>query len=111
MFPKERRLRRRSDINTLLRRGRQINIPGMTLRYFFSRHTHPLSTVVVGAVVSKKATVRNRLKRQLRHWLAAEIKSLNRGVNIMLTIRPPYLKLTNKERQVILKEALRRAHL
>ncbi|KKU48691.1 ribonuclease P protein component [Candidatus Uhrbacteria bacterium RIFCSPLOWO2_12_FULL_46_10] len=109
MFPQERRLGRRKDISLVLRRGRQINIPGLTLRFRRTNNTLPRCTVVVGTVVSKKAVIRNRLKRQMRHLLAAEIKSLNYGVDIMLTIRPPLLSKTKKERLVILKEALRRA--
>ncbi|OGL85943.1 ribonuclease P protein component [Candidatus Uhrbacteria bacterium RIFCSPLOWO2_02_FULL_48_12] len=111
MFPKKRRLRHRRDINFLLRRGRQINVPGLTLRFLPTANSYPRATVVAGVAVSKKATVRNRLKRQVRHLLASEIKLLNRGVDIMLTIRPPLLKLTKDERLAAVKEALRRARL
>lgn len=111
MFPRECRLCRRRDINILLRRGRQINVPGLTLRFLPTINARPRSAVVAGVVVSKKATVRNRLKRQLRHLLSAEIKSLNKGVDIMLTIRPPFLKQTRAEREALLKEIIWRARL
>ena len=109
MFPREKRLRRRKDIGLLLRRGRQVNTSGITLRFRLTTNSYPRSTVVAGLAVSKKAVIRNRAKRQLRHLLAAEIKYLTRGVDIMLTIRPPFLKQTKGERLAALQEALRRA--
>ena len=111
MFPRGRRLRRRRDIYLVLRGSRPINVLGLTLRTRYTTNSFPRSTVVVGSAVSKRATVRNRIKRQLRHQLAVELKSLRRGVDLMLIVRTPLLKQTSAERLATLRTVLRRARL
>lgn len=52
------------------------------------------STVVVGTVVSKRAVVRNRAKRQLRHILKEVLNQAENGAvgnDLMLTIKKPFL--------------------
>ena len=79
MFPREQRLRRHRDIQQILKTGLRLSTPALMLRYLPNRRTKPRVTVVVGTTVSKRAVVRNRLKRQLRHVLMAELKGRSVG--------------------------------
>ena len=111
MFPRGSRLRRKKDIAAVLSRGLRVGTPALTLRMINTKFDHPKITVVVGTVVSKKATVRNRVKRQLRHILAAELKSVTRGVDLMFTIRISFLNMSGPERLSLVHSILKRARL
>jgi ribonuclease P protein component len=111
MFPRDRRLRRRRDIARLLRQGRSVSLPSLHLRLYRTPLAQPRATVVVGSKVSKRATVRNRLKRQLRAELSAALRSVTGGLDLMLTVRPPFLAATTAQRRAALAELFRRARL
>ena len=84
---------------------------GLTLRFLHTGNPHPRYTVVVCKGVSKRAVIRNRVKRQMRHLLAAETKQLNCGVDIMMTILSPWQAQSKIERLSSLRELLRRSRL
>ena len=111
MFPRNLRLRRKRDIAFVLRRGRIIRTPYFILRVFATTMAHPRVTVVVSTAVAKKATVRNRVKRQIRHILMAENYLIKCGVDLMLSVKPPILTASRDERRVAIHEALRRVRL
>jgi len=66
MLPKLYRLSKKSDFDTVFQKGRS-----RALRYFFIRwqsteRVHPRIGIIVSNKVSKKATIRNTLKRRIR---------------------------------------------
>ena len=111
MFPRDRRLRRHRDIGALLRRGRIVKGPGLALRMGLTPLAMPRVTVVVSTAVAKRAVVRNRLKRQLRHALAAELSGVRGGVDLMLTTRRELLDTPATIRRQLVHELLCRARL
>jgi ribonuclease P protein component len=92
MFPRERRLARHRDIQRILKTGRRVSTPALMMRHLPNERTYPRVTVVVGTAVSKRATVRNKLKRQLRELLRHELKGVAVGADIMLSTRAAALK-------------------
>jgi|SRR3989338_2002581 len=111
MFPQDQRLRRKRDIALVLRRGRATRNAHLTLRWLTTKLAYPRVTVVIGKTVSKRATVRNRLKRQLRHLLRSELADIHRGVDIMLFVRPSFAKAPQLEQHATLKDVLQRSRL
>lgn len=111
MFPRNRRLRHRRDIVALLQCGRLFQAPHLTLRVRPTTLTRPRATVVVGTRVSKRATVRNRLKRQLRALLVTEFIGLARGIDVMVSARVSSVHASRDELRAALHALLRRAGL
>lgn len=73
----------------------------------------PRVTVVVSVAVAKRATVRNRLKRQVRHLLRQELQDrdvLGRGVDLMVSPRVAILREPKEVRQRALRELLSRIY-
>ena len=67
-FPKRFRLRKESEFKEVFRRGRKVNL-GFAVFYVTSNDLgYPRFGVVVSKKVSKKAVVRNRLKRLFREY-------------------------------------------
>ena len=111
MFSRDMRLRRERDIALVLRRGRAFRTPYFTLRFLATSLKHPRVTVVVGVATAKRATIRNRVKRQVRHILKAELSRVRVGVDLMVSVRPPMLKSAPREQKALLHEALRRVRI
>ncbi|PJE75732.1 ribonuclease P protein component [Candidatus Uhrbacteria bacterium CG10_big_fil_rev_8_21_14_0_10_48_11] len=113
MFPRAQRLRRRKDIDAVLRRGRRFPHPLLMLRAMPSVTKSPRVTVVVGVAVSKRATVRNRLKRQLRHLLRQQLNERNAttiGMDLMVSPRAAILKEPSEVRAKALAQLLDRIY-
>ncbi len=72
MLPKKLRVHRRKDILFVLRRGRSVSLGIGTARIKENSLGHPRATVIVSNAVSKKATVRNTIKRRVREALRKE---------------------------------------
>jgi len=114
MFPKRQRLSRRRDIDKVRKTGWRYMHPTMTLRVVPTKFGYTRSTVVVGTVVDKRATVRNRVKRQVRHMLIEEFKALDKNTasfDIMVTLRPAIIKQTRPERLNVLRSLLMKANI
>lgn len=112
MFPRALRLGRERDVQAILRKGRRYSATGMTLRILKTNLTHPRATIVVGTKIDKRATVRNRIKRQLRHVLREELlqaSAMAEGIDIMVSLRPEILKMDNTSRRRALRFALTQA--
>lgn len=111
MFPRRSRLRRARDISATLRRGSRVSTPALGLRYLPTKLDRPRITVVVSTAVAKRANVRNRVKRQLRHMLASELADVQRGFDLMVTVRSGYLPLDRPARLTLLHSLLERSRL
>ena len=109
MFPRALRLSRRRDIERVLKTGRRLSTPLMTVRHLPNGLAKPRVTVVVGTVVSKRAVARNRIKRQTRHELRQLLGGLQVGVDLMISLKPAILKTASQERQSSLRYLLERA--
>lgn len=111
MFPRDQRLRYKRDIVAVLKRGRIFRNSFFMVRVLANRLPHPRTTVVISTAVSKRANIRNKIKRQLRHILINELKNINRGFDLMVSVRPTVLKISLEERRRALLDLLWRARL
>ena len=73
MLPKKLRVHRQRDVLSVLRRGRSIPLGIGTARIKENLLGHPRASVIVSNAVSKKATVRNTIKRRVREALRNEL--------------------------------------
>ncbi|MBI2644930.1 ribonuclease P protein component [Candidatus Uhrbacteria bacterium] len=76
MLPKLFRLSKKSDFDTVFKQGRR-----KALRYFFvqwlkNEKNHPRIGIIISNKVSKKATLRNKIKRRIREIVWNMLPSL-----------------------------------
>ena len=87
MLPQVHRLRHEKDIKTLFARGKSVfgSMVGIKIR----PNSLPLSrfAVVAGVKVSKKAVVRNRLKRQVRAIIHEVLGNVRPGYDVLLFLK------------------------
>ena len=87
MLPAAARLRSSDDFRTTVRRGRRVGRPTVVLHVL----SRPDTIVRAGFVVSKAvggAVTRNRVKRRLRHLVAARLREQNRGADVVVRALP-----------------------
>lgn len=113
MFPQAQRLGKHRDIQAVLKRGRLFHAPGYVLRVLPKSQGNPRVTVVVGTIVDKRATMRNRVKRQVRHLLRELLKDApaDRIFDMMVTVKKPLLQTPAPARREQLLQLLRRANV
>ena len=87
MLPAAARLRSSDDFRTTVRRGRRVGRPTLVLHVL----SRPDTICRAGFVVSKAvggAVTRNRVKRRLRHMVAARLAGQTRGVDVVVRALP-----------------------
>lgn len=88
MLASTQRLRRSSDIRRVYRTGHQSHHPLLRFITAPSLRATPRGTVIVSVRVSKKATERNRLKRQVRVILRKHLQNLKQPHDCLLILTP-----------------------
>jgi ribonuclease P protein component len=93
----ERRVRRPEDFSVAVREGRRVGAPGLVIH----RRTTPATTPArAGFVVGRSvgtAVVRNRVRRQLRHLLAARLDEFPAGVDLVIRVLPASATLSRRD--------------
>jgi ribonuclease P protein component len=103
------RLRKGTEFDTVYQKGTVTGGPLFVLRHLENGGEVTRWGFAVGKRLSKKATVRNRLKRQMRE--AARLLAVRPGVDIVVTARPGALEADFAAIESALGKALRRAGL
>ena len=85
MLPRRNRLIKDLDIKKVKKSRNFLFSPCFKLSYLQNQLDISRFTVVISVKASKKATVRNRLKRQVRDVIHAKIKEIKSGYDIIIS--------------------------
>lgn len=110
MFSKEHRLAKTKDISLVYTRGRSFFSPFFVVKFMRQSKGVNRFTVVVSTKVSKKAVVRNKLKRVVREFLRLRASILEHG-DYIVTVRgkavgKPNTVLREELNQLLVKSRL-----
>ena len=108
MLPNEHRLRLEKDIKTLFAKGRSVFGIFVGVRFRPNKLAHSRFAFVVGTKVSKKAVVRNRLRRQLRGIIYKHLSKIKPGFDVMLMIKKEAIGKKSRELEAELIQTLQR---
>lgn len=87
MLAREQRLRKSSDIARVYKLGRFGNSGELQVKALASKQPSSRAAVVVSKKVSKKAVVRNRIRRRLLENLASHWQTLGSTYDIVVSVR------------------------
>jgi ribonuclease P protein component len=88
VLPAARRLRHRAEFTDVVRRGRRAAAAGLVVHATAEVGGHPARVgFIVGKVVGP-AVVRNRVRRRLRHLMAARVDRLPAGTRLVVRAVP-----------------------
>ncbi len=96
MLSRKYRIHRRKDILFVLRRGKAIPVGIGTVRIKENSFGHPRASVIVSNAVSKKATVRNTIKRRVREALRKELLPHLQSFDVIIIAKPQSVNASYK---------------
>jgi ribonuclease P protein component len=109
MLARENRLRQASDIARVYKRGSYGGASGvLSVKAVASGRAASRAVVVVGKKVSKKAVVRNRLRRRIAADLARRWATLRNGYDIVLSVHTDVRELPTEALSAHISQALAR---
>ncbi len=88
MLSRAHRLHNRRDVERVSRMGRPVHAPSITVRAVPNRLGRTRATVVAGLKASKRATVRNRVKRLVREALRRHLPSIRTDADLVVYVKP-----------------------
>lgn len=111
MLTRKNRLTNSKEIETLFRSRRAFHSPTLTMRWARTKNAHSRFAVVVGNKVSKKAVVRNKIKRRVREVIQKNIPGVRGGVDAAVVARAEAATATFKKLKEDLTALFRKANL
>lgn len=94
MLPKKYRLTKKDDFDEIHRKGRFFGERFIAIKSLKNNLSYPRFGFLVGIKVSKKATVRNRVKRRIRESVRLKLDEIKPGFDIIVLTKP---EIANKE--------------
>ena len=111
MLPAANRLRKDTDIKTLFAKGKGVFDSVCGLKFRPNGLAATRFAIVAGTTVSKRAVVRNLVRRRLREILRARLPTLKPGFDGVLIVRKPAIDKSYVELEKIVDSVLKRSPL
>jgi len=111
MLPKINRLTKDRDFKKILFGGRSFFSQSFRLRHRLNNLEASRFVVVISAKISKKATVRNRLKRQLAEVIRLNLKQIKPGYDLAMYLKKEALDKDYQQLEQELLAALKKMRL
>ncbi len=110
MLKKTNRLAKTKDVQRTTMRGRSFFNPNFVIKYRASQTQAPRFTVTVAIKVSKRAVVRNKIKRVIREIVRTNITHFRPG-DYVIIVRPSMTAIPPKDIPQLILKAMIRNHL
>lgn len=114
MLPYNNRLVRRKDMENVHKFGKYSSAGNIGLKFIENNSKETRIGVVVGIKFSKRAVVRNTIKRKIREILRKNLDKISKGFDAVVSIRPEKTgqeKIESRKIERDLAEAFQRAGL
>jgi len=108
MLSKENRLKKKKDFEKLFKEGKSFREKFLVLKVNKNNLNNNRFGFIVSKKVSKKAVVRNKIKRQLREIVRKEIKNYQKGFDIAVIVLPSIALKDFKEINQVLRSTLKK---
>lgn len=107
-LPKKSRLSEKSEINQVFKKGKSINSDLFNIKFLYTSSKLSRFSIVVGLKISKKAVLRNSIKRRLSEIIRLNISKFKTGYDIVLIPKPQVLVVKPKDlSEALIKELLK----
>ncbi|MBI2038522.1 MAG: ribonuclease P protein component [Candidatus Nealsonbacteria bacterium] len=111
MLPKKYRLKKSKDISGVLKFGR-INREGFLILKIRENNLNiPRFAFLISLKISKKATVRNRLKRKLSEFVRINLPVIKKNVDAVLIVASDFSKIDKKEAEELINRIFIKAKI
>ena len=97
MLNQKYRLKKKSDFDIVFRKGQAITGRFIFLKIIKNQLDNSRFGFIVSLKVSKKAVIRNRIKRRLREIIKKKIKDIKTNYDIIILAKPEIISKDYKE--------------
>lgn len=111
MLPLKNRLKKEKDFQRVFDRGRFINSDLISVRFLANGTDDTRVGFIVSKKVSKKAVLRNKVKRMLRETMRENMERMKGGFDMIITAKSKMSKTQPEEVDETLKGLLKRSNL
>ena len=102
---------KKADFNNLFKKGKTIGRELIFLRFRKNNLKQSRFCWVVSLKISKKATTRNKIKRQLREIVKANLKNIKSGFDIAIIAKPEIINKNYQEIKNVLENLIKRTKI
>lgn len=89
MLQPKNRLSSNKDINNVLKFGKVVFTPYFNIKVLTTSHKYPRFAIAVSLKISKKAVIRNKIKRRIRSILRNNLANINKKYDMVIIAKPP----------------------
>lgn len=111
MLPEKNRLKKRKDFERVLRYGKGIKEDFLFLKIIENKLQNSRFGFVVSQKISKKAVVRNALKRRLREVVRLNLPKIEKGLDGVFLTRPGLEQKDFHGLEIIINKLLKKANI
>jgi len=111
MLAKTNRLKKQKDFERIFKKGKGTKEGFLVFRMIKNNFANSRFGFVVGKNVSKKANVRNKIKRRMRESLRKKIKEIRGGVDGVFIARPGLEKKDYQELDAAINKIINKMNL
>ena len=88
MLPKTNRLSKKNDFEMVFKKGKSFKEDFLILRFVYNKIKRTRFGIIVSQKISKKATVRNKIKRMIRAVVRSRTSGIKKGADIVFLALP-----------------------
>jgi ribonuclease P protein component len=111
MLPGRHRFSTNKDFEKVAKRGRFIFSPEIGIKWIKNDFNFSRFGIIVPLKASKKAVIRNKIKRRLRAIISQNFMAIKPGYDIMILAKPQIINFAFGELRNKLESLLKRARL
>ena len=111
MLPKINRLREEKDFDKIFKKGKNFKNSFLILKVLQNNLKENRFGFIISKKVSKKAVLRNKIKRRLRDIIHQNTKNIKKGIDVVLIVLPGLEEKNFLETKEILNILLKKADL
>lgn len=111
MLPKKHRLTKKKDFEKVLREGKGVREDFLFFKWISTDLRISRFGFVVGKKISKKATVRNKMKRRLREIMRVKLPKIKKSIDGVFITNPGLEKKEYSKLQEVVDKILTKAKL
>ncbi len=88
MLPKQNRLKKEKEFQQVLKKGRGLKEGFLLLKFVNNNLDRSRFGIIISQKVSKKATIRNKIKRKIKAAICLNMPRIRKGLDVILITKP-----------------------
>ncbi len=111
MLAKDNRLTKKNDLGNVFKNGRAVRNDSLVFKFVENKRNNPRFAFVISKKVSKKAVLRNRIKRIISESVRLKTRRLKKGIDGLFIVLPGVREEDFKKIDNVVERIFKQANL